>query len=102
MGRNRLAGTTKGSGKSALYYQNNPEARKKKLEYDSKNNKKKSSILYRTKLNKANRENPNSKVGDGKDVSHTSKGLVLKTQKSNRGSKSDSHGDRRARGGKKK
>jgi len=102
MSRNGLAGTKKGNSKSALYYQNNPEARAKKQSYDSSNNKKKSSVLYRTKLNKANRDNPNSKVGDGKDVSHTKTGLKLKTQKANRGSKSDSPGDVRSRGGKNK
>jgi len=36
--------------------------------------------------------------GDGKDVSHTSKGVVLKPQSINRGSKTNSAGDRRARG----
>tara|TARA_R110002096_G_scaffold130162_10_gene279267 strand:- start:1321 stop:1632 length:312 start_codon:yes stop_codon:yes gene_type:complete len=102
MARNGLAGTKKGKSRSALYYQNNPESRAKKQSYDSSNNKKKSSVLYRTSLNKANRENPNSKIGDGKDSSHTSSGLKLKTQKANRGSKTDSAGDRRARGGKNK
>ena len=37
----------------------------------------------------------------GKDASHTSKGIVFKSTKSNRGSKSDSSGDRRSRGSKK-
>jgi len=36
--------------------------------------------------------------GDGKGVSHTSKGVVLKPQSINRGSKTNSAGDRRARG----
>ena len=101
MARNKLAGTKTGKSRSALYYQNNPEARAKKQAYDSNNNKKKSSVMYRSSLNKANRDNPNSKVGDGKDMCHTAKGLKLKSQKSNRGSKTDSAGDRRARGGKK-
>ena len=49
---------------------------------------------YRSALNKANRENPNSKKGDGKDMSHkkphakggsSAKGnLTLKKQSSNR------------------
>jgi hypothetical protein len=101
MARNKLAGTKTGTSKSALYYQKNPEARKKKQNYDANNNKKKSSILYRTALGRANRKNPNSKVGDGKDISHTKAGLVLKSQKANRGSNCDSAGDRRARGKKK-
>jgi len=102
MARNKLAGTKTGSSSSALYYQNNPLAAAKKKKYDSKNNKKKSSILYRSKLNKANRSNPNSNVGDGKDLSHTSNGLTLKSQNKNRGSNSDSPGDKRARGKKNK
>ena len=101
MARNSLAGTKTGKSRSALYYQNNPEARAKKQSYDSNNNKKRSSVLYRSSLNKANRKNPNSKVGDGKDMCHTKKGLILKSQKTNRGSKTDSPGDRRSRGGKK-
>lgn len=96
--KNKLAGTKTGSSDSALYYQNNPEAREKKKAYDKANNAKPSSKIYRSKLNKANRENPNSKVGDGKDASHTKNGLVLKSQTANRGSNSDSAGDKRARG----
>lgn len=37
----------------------------------------------------------------GKDASHTSSGIVFKSTKANRGSKSDSSGDRRSRGSKK-
>ena len=35
----------------------------------------------------------------GKDASHTKSGIVYKSVKANRGSRSDSAGDRRARGG---
>lgn len=106
MARNGLAGTSIGKSKSARFYQNNPEAKKKKLEYDKKDQKKKYKkngkfSMYKSNLAKANRDNPNSKPGDGKDVAHTSKGLKLKTQKANRGSNSDSAGDIRARGKKK-
>ena len=34
--RNFLAGTTKGTSKTAKYYHENPEARKKKVKYDMK------------------------------------------------------------------
>lgn len=34
---------------------------------------------------------------DGKDVAHTKNGLTVKSKRANRGSKSDSPGDRRAR-----
>jgi len=36
MARNTLAWTKKWKSNTAKYYQNNPEARKKKLEYDKK------------------------------------------------------------------
>jgi hypothetical protein len=106
MARNRLAGARNGTSRTARFYQENPEAREKHNEYNSKrqrNGYKKSSALklYKAKLKKINNSNPNSKVGDGKDVSHTKNGLVLKNQSVNRGSKSDSAGDRRARGKKK-
>jgi hypothetical protein len=96
--KNKLAGTKTGNSDSAIYYQNNPEAREKKKAVAKIDNAKLASKMYRSKLNKANRENPNSKVGDGKDSSHTNKGLVLKSQTANRGSNSDSAGDKRARG----
>ena len=38
----------------------------------------------------------------GKDVAHTKNGTRLKDPSTNRGSKTDMPGDRRARGGKKK
>jgi hypothetical protein len=42
----------------------------------------------------------NGKSVKGKDVAHTKNGLRLKSSAANRGSKSDSPGDKRARGGK--
>lgn len=84
--------------RSAKYYRSNPEAREKKKAYDTKRNSRKNSKLYRARLNKANRENPNSKKGDGMDMSHTKRGLILKKQSRNRGSKCDSAGDKRSRG----
>jgi len=56
MARNKLAGTKKGKSKSAKYFHNNPEARKKKNEYNKKYHKKKSRRKYRSALNKANRK----------------------------------------------
>ena len=85
MARNGLAGTKNGDSKSALYYQNNPEARKKKDEYNKKYHSSSSRRAYRSKLNKFNRNNPNSKVGDNKDASHKkSGGMVLEGYKKNR------------------
>ena len=88
---------------STKYYHEHPEARKKKAEYDAEFNKKPSQVKKRTELNKANREH-DEKYGKssraGKDLSHTSNGLVYKDSSKNRGSKSDAPGDKRARGGK--
>lgn len=85
MARNKLAGTKTGCSKSAVYYQNNPEAKAKKDAYNKKFHSSKERRIYRSKLNKFNRDNPNSKVGDGKDGSHTKSGkIVLESQKNNR------------------
>jgi len=88
---------------SAKYYQNNPEARKKKQAYDAKLNKRPEQVKSRVETNKARREAVKAgKNIKGKDASHTKNGIRFKESSKNRGSKSDSAGDRRARGGKKK
>lgn len=91
-------------GKTARYYDANPEAKAKKDAYNKEFNKKPEQRAKRAELSKINREHQKSgkgRVGDGKDVSHTKNGVVLKKASVNRGSKSDSAGDKRARGGKK-
>lgn len=91
--------------KSAQYYRTHPKARAKKKEYDSKFEKKKEQVEKRVELKRENREHDKKygkKSREGKDLSHTSHGLVYKSRSANRGSKSDTAGDRRARGGKKK
>lgn len=91
--------------RSTKYYHEHPEARKKKKEYDSSFEKKPEQVKKRVELNRENREH-DEKYGkssrSGKDLSHTSSGLVYKKSSANRGSKSDTAGDRRARGGKRK
>ena len=91
--------------RSAEYYRTHPKAREKKAAYDTEFNKKPSQVKKRTELNKANREH-DKKYGkasrSGKDLSHTSSGLVYKPKSVNRGSKHDSAGDRRARGSRKR
>lgn len=91
--------------KSAAYYKSHPEARKKKAQYDKEFNKKPEQRKKRSELVTKNREH-DKKYGKasraGKDASHTSHGIVYKKSSINRGSKSDTAGDRRARGGKKK
>ena len=67
-------------GRSTEYYRTHPEARRKKAQTDKIHGK-----AYRK----------------GKDLAHTVKGLRYKSRSANRGSKSDTAGDRRARGGKK-
>jgi len=103
MARNGLAGSKTGKSKSAKYYQDNPEARKKKNEYQKKYNAKSGAKKKRAELNKANRKAGTYGNGDGRDVSHKN-GKIKGTlpQSKNRGSKSNSAGDRRARGCKKK
>ena len=93
------------ASKSAEYYRTHPKAREKKKEYDTKFNRKPEQKEKRAELQRENREH-DRKYGKasrkGKDLSHTSHGLVYKSVSANRGSKSDTAGDRRARGGKKK
>lgn len=91
--------------RTAKYYHSHPEARKKKAAYDKEFNAKKEQREKRVELIQHNREH-DKKYGKssraGKDASHTSHGIVYKKSSVNRGSKSDTAGDRRARGGKKK
>jgi len=50
MARNKLAGTKVGNSKSAKYYQDNPEAKKKKDKYNAKYGASLSRKLYRAFL----------------------------------------------------
>jgi hypothetical protein len=87
MARNKLAGKFKGKSKSAKYFANNPEARKKKQEYNKEFNKKPEQKRKRVEVNRANRQagtyGKMSKMG--KDRSHTKDGrLVLESSSKNR------------------
>ena len=90
------------ASKSAEYYRTHPKAREKKKEYDTEFNRKPEQREKRSELTTKNREH-DKKYGKasrkGKDLSHTSHGLVYKSTHANRGSKSDTTGDKRARGG---
>ena len=90
-----------GKSRSAKYYQENPEARKKKNEYQKEFNKKPSQRKKRSELVQERRKRGIYGEG-GKDVAHTKNGFRLKSPSANRGSKTDMAGDRRARGGKKR
>lgn len=88
--------------KTAKYYKENPEAYKKKLAYDKKNNAEPKNKKKRAELNKYNREKGTYGNGDGLDASHHGKKISgFQKASANRGSKSNAAGDRRARGGKK-
>lgn len=93
------------ASKSAEYYRTHPKAREKKKKYDTEFEKKPEQVKKRVELKRENAKH-DKKYGkasrQGKDLSHTSKGLVYKKTSTNRGSKSDTTGDKRARGGKKR
>lgn len=86
---------------SAKYFRNNPDARKVKDKISKKVNARKEQRQKRSELTQARRDRGIEGKG-GKDLSHTSRGLVRKSVKANRGSKSDTQGDRNARGGRSK
>jgi hypothetical protein len=71
-------------GRTQKYYDANPEAKEKKAKYDSEFQKKKEQVKKRVEANKFNRNNPNSKIGDGMDASHKGGRIVLERAKANR------------------
>lgn len=86
--RNKLAGKKTGKSDSAKYYHDNPEARKKKKEYDTKYESTTSRKSYRAELQKINRENGTHGNHDGKDVAHMSKTKTrMQSQSKNRADK---------------
>lgn len=88
-------------GRTAKYYASNPDARKKRLDYQREYNKQDREVKKRVELNKVNKTRGTYGNGDGLDASHTKRGVVMKKASINRGSKTSMPGDRRARGGKK-
>ena len=86
--RNRLAGTKRGKSATAKYYQNNPEAREKKKEYDTEYHSTPARKKYRSVLQAINRKNGTHGNGDGKDVAHVSKNKTIsQSQSKNRADK---------------
>jgi hypothetical protein len=70
--------------RSAEYYANNPEAKKKKQAYDKKFNSTKEQLDHRAELARERRKTPKSKR-TGQDVSHTKSGkTVLEPRSKNR------------------
>jgi len=70
--------------RTAKYYRDNPEARKKHRKTSAKAQKKKEAVKKRVECNAYNRKNKKSKKGDKLDCSHRNGRLVLERQKSNR------------------
>ena len=71
--------------RTAKYYRENPEARKKHRKTSAKAQKKKEAVRKRVECNKFNQKSKRSKKGEKLDCSHKNGKLVLESQKSNRG-----------------
>ena len=80
--KNTLAGTKKGTSRSAKFYHENRDAAKKKADYDKKYHATDERKQYRTELNKANREAGTYGNKDGKDASHLKSGKLTKESQS--------------------
>lgn len=93
--RNKNAGTHPSYEERGM----SKESIKKKRSYDKEFSASDEQKKHRADCNreraKAKKRGVNLK---GKDVSHTSSGIKIKSIKANRGSKSDTQGDRNARG----
>jgi hypothetical protein len=70
--------------RTAKYYRDNPEARKKHRKTSAKAQKKKEAVRKRIECNLFNRKNKKSRKGDKLDCSHRGSRLVLESQKANR------------------
>jgi hypothetical protein len=85
MARNTLAGKRTGKSKTAKFYAKNKKSRDKKKEYDTDYHKTKKRKKYRSLLNAENKKKKTYGNKDGKDMSHTKKGkLVREKQSKNR------------------
>ncbi len=92
MAKNTLAGKSTGKSKSAKHYAKNKKSAKKKKEYDTEYHKTKKRKKYRSLLNAENKKRKTYGNKDGKDMSHTKKGKLVKEKQSknrarNRGKK---------------
>jgi hypothetical protein len=85
-------------GRTARYYKENPEARKRHVEYQKEYNKSDAQVTKRVELNRENRKRGTYGDKNGMDLAHTKRGYVMKRASENRGDNDDMPGDRRARG----
>ena len=89
--------------RSAKYYRDNPQAKAKKKATDTKVNARPEQRKKRSELSVKRKQMKKKWVNlKDKDLSHTKNGIRLKSSKANRGSKGDTAGDKKARGGKNK
>jgi hypothetical protein len=70
--------------RTAKYYRDNPEARKKHRRTSAKAQKKPSAVKKRVECNAYNRKNKKSVKGDKLDCSHRGSRLTLENRSSNR------------------
>ena len=85
-------------GRTMRYYRKNKKAYDKNKSKAKEINKRPEQRKKRSELIKERRKRGIHGKYDGRDLSHTGKGLVLKSQKANRGSSSDTKGDVNSRG----
>lgn len=86
--RNRNAGKSTGKSESAKYFASNPEARKKKNEYNKKYHSTEKRKKYRSELNSYNKDKGTYGNGDRKDASHKGGKIVrFESQSKNRARK---------------
>jgi hypothetical protein len=76
--KNKLAGTSTGKSDSAKYFASHPDSRAKKNEYNKVYHASEQRKNYRENLNKINRRDGDAGYGDGKDLSHTKSGKLIK------------------------
>lgn len=85
--------------RSAQYYRDHPEARKKKAETDKKINSRPEQRKKRSELVTERRKRGILGKSNGNDdMSHEGGRIVKRSASSNRGNKSNTQGDRNARG----
>ncbi|MGY8864014.1 MAG: hypothetical protein ACKVJK_00160 [Methylophagaceae bacterium] len=71
-----------GKSKSAQYYEENPEARKKKNAYNRIHQRRPAQVKKRVEANRFNRQNGTYGNGDNKDASHQPDGSLRQEDQS--------------------
>lgn len=80
--RNRLAGSKRGESRTAKFYQENPDARKKRDEYNKEYHSTPARKKYRAVLQAINRKNGTHGNLDHKDQAHVSKTKTISQDQS--------------------